>query len=138
MIGDLPFGTYQRSDEQAIESAVRYMKEASCDAVKLEMAGLTSGPVDKRESIARVRAIVAAGIPVMGHVGLTPQTPRRWAATAPRAEPRARRSRSRTMPSHFRRPAALRSCSRPCPGRHRDDRPASRRARDRDRRRPGG
>jgi 3-methyl-2-oxobutanoate hydroxymethyltransferase len=74
MIGDLPFGTYQRSDEQAIESAVRYMKEASCDAVKLEMAGLTSGPVDKRESIARVRAVVAAGIPVMGHVGLTPQS----------------------------------------------------------------
>jgi 3-methyl-2-oxobutanoate hydroxymethyltransferase len=74
MIGDLPFGTYQRSDEQAIDSAVRYMKEASCDAVKLEMAGLTSGPVDKRESIARVRAVVAAGIPVMGHVGLTPQS----------------------------------------------------------------
>jgi 3-methyl-2-oxobutanoate hydroxymethyltransferase len=74
MIGDLPFGTYQRSNEQAVDSAVRYMKEASCDAVKLEMAGLTSGPVDKRESIARVRAIVAAGIPVMGHVGLTPQS----------------------------------------------------------------
>jgi 3-methyl-2-oxobutanoate hydroxymethyltransferase len=74
MIGDLPFGTYQRSNEQAVDSAVRYMKEASCDAVKLEMAGLTSGPVDKRESVARVRAIVAAGIPVMGHVGLTPQS----------------------------------------------------------------
>jgi 3-methyl-2-oxobutanoate hydroxymethyltransferase len=74
MIGDLPFGTYQRSSEQAVDSAVRYMKEASCDAVKLEMAGLTNGPVDKRESIDRVRAIVAAGIPVMGHVGLTPQS----------------------------------------------------------------
>jgi 3-methyl-2-oxobutanoate hydroxymethyltransferase len=74
MIGDLPFGTYQRSNEQAVDSAVRYMKEASCDAVKLEMAGLTSGPFDKRESIARVRAIVSAGIPVMGHVGLTPQS----------------------------------------------------------------
>lgn len=74
MVGDLPFGTYQRSDEQAVDSAVRYMKEASCDAVKLEMAGLTSGPVDKRESISRVHAIVAAGIPVMGHVGLTPQS----------------------------------------------------------------
>jgi 3-methyl-2-oxobutanoate hydroxymethyltransferase len=74
MVGDLPFGTYQRSTEQAVDSAVRYMKEASCDAVKLEMAGLTSGPVDKRESLARVRAIVAAGIPVMGHVGLTPQS----------------------------------------------------------------
>ena len=74
MIGDLPFGTYQRSDEQAVDSAVRYMKEASCDAIKLEMAGVTAGPVDKRESIARARAIVAAGIPVMGHVGLTPQS----------------------------------------------------------------
>jgi 3-methyl-2-oxobutanoate hydroxymethyltransferase len=74
MIGDLPFGTYQRSDEQAVDSAVRYMKEASCDAIKLEMAGVTAGPVEKRESIARARAIVAAGIPVMGHVGLTPQS----------------------------------------------------------------
>jgi 3-methyl-2-oxobutanoate hydroxymethyltransferase len=50
------------------------MKEARCDAVKLEMAGLVSGPIDKRESLARVRAIVGAGIPVMGHVGLTPQS----------------------------------------------------------------
>jgi 3-methyl-2-oxobutanoate hydroxymethyltransferase len=74
MIGDLPFGSYQRSNEQAVDSAVRYMKEASCDAVKLEMAGVTSGPVDKRESLDRVRAVVAAGIPVMGHVGLTPQS----------------------------------------------------------------
>jgi 3-methyl-2-oxobutanoate hydroxymethyltransferase len=74
MIGDLPFGSYQRSNEQAVDSAVRYMKEASCDAVKLEMAGITSGRVDKRESLARVRAVIAAGIPVMGHVGLTPQS----------------------------------------------------------------
>jgi 3-methyl-2-oxobutanoate hydroxymethyltransferase len=74
LVGDLPFGSYQRSPEQAVETAIRFMKEASCDAVKLEMAGLPGGLADKRESIDRVRAIVAAGIPAMGHVGLTPQS----------------------------------------------------------------
>ena len=74
LVGDLPFGSYQASNDQAIESAVRYMKEAECDAVKLEMAGLVSGPTDKHASLDRVRAIVGAGIPVMGHVGLTPQS----------------------------------------------------------------
>jgi 3-methyl-2-oxobutanoate hydroxymethyltransferase len=74
LIGDLPFGSYQASGVQAVESATRFVKEAGCDAVKIEMAG-TSGPLrDKRESIDRARAIVAAGIPVMGHVGLTPQS----------------------------------------------------------------
>jgi 3-methyl-2-oxobutanoate hydroxymethyltransferase len=74
MIGDLPFGSYQASNQQAIESAARYLKEAGCDAVKMEMAGLVSGLADKNQSIERTRAIVAAGIPVMGHVGLTPQS----------------------------------------------------------------
>jgi 3-methyl-2-oxobutanoate hydroxymethyltransferase len=74
MIGDLPFGSYQASNEQAVGSAVRYMKEAGCDAVKMEMAGVSGGVADKRESVARARAVVAAGIPVMGHVGLTPQS----------------------------------------------------------------
>jgi 3-methyl-2-oxobutanoate hydroxymethyltransferase len=74
MVGDLPFGSYQRSPEQAVETAIRFMKEASCDAVKLEMAGLPGVLADKRESIDRARAIVSAGIPVMGHVGLTPQS----------------------------------------------------------------
>jgi 3-methyl-2-oxobutanoate hydroxymethyltransferase len=74
LVGDLPFGSYQSSDEQAIESAIRFVKEAGCEAVKLEMAGLAIGPVDKPESIQRARSIVAAGIPVMGHVGLTPQS----------------------------------------------------------------
>jgi 3-methyl-2-oxobutanoate hydroxymethyltransferase len=74
IIGDLPFGSYQASDQQAIESAVRFVKEAGCDAVKLEMAGIAQGVVDKRESISRAKAIIAAGIPVMGHVGLTPQS----------------------------------------------------------------
>jgi 3-methyl-2-oxobutanoate hydroxymethyltransferase len=65
LIGDLPFGSYEASDEQAINTAQRFVKEAGCDAVKLEGGGT---------SVQRARAIVAAGIPVMGHVGLTPQT----------------------------------------------------------------
>ena len=66
MVGDLPFGSYEVSDEQAVETAFRFIKEAGCDAVKLEGGGETS--------VARARAITKAGIPVMGHVGLTPQT----------------------------------------------------------------
>jgi 3-methyl-2-oxobutanoate hydroxymethyltransferase len=66
LVGDLPFGSYEVSDEQAVATAFRFAKEAGCDAVKLEGGGTTS--------VARARAIVAAGIPVMGHVGLTPQT----------------------------------------------------------------
>jgi 3-methyl-2-oxobutanoate hydroxymethyltransferase len=65
LIGDLPFGSYEASDELAIATAQRFVKEAGCDAVKLERGGT---------SVQRARAIVDAGIPVMGHVGLTPQT----------------------------------------------------------------
>jgi 3-methyl-2-oxobutanoate hydroxymethyltransferase len=66
LIGDLPFGSYEVSDEQAITTAMRMVKEAGCEAVKLEGGG--------ESSVKRARAIVGAGIPVMGHVGLTPQT----------------------------------------------------------------
>jgi 3-methyl-2-oxobutanoate hydroxymethyltransferase len=65
LVGDLPFGSYEGSDQQAIATAQRFIKEAGCDAVKLERGGT---------SVQRARAIVEAGIPVMGHVGLTPQT----------------------------------------------------------------
>jgi len=65
VIADLPFGSYQVSDEQALETGVRFVKEAAADAVKLEGAGPMLG---------RVRALTSAGIPVMGHIGLTPQT----------------------------------------------------------------
>jgi 3-methyl-2-oxobutanoate hydroxymethyltransferase len=65
LVGDLPFGSYEASDEEAIRTAQRFVKEAGCDAVKLEGGGTAAK---------RARAIVAAGIPVMGHVGLTPQT----------------------------------------------------------------
>jgi 3-methyl-2-oxobutanoate hydroxymethyltransferase len=65
LVGDMPFGSYEVSNEQAIANAQRFVKEAGCDAVKLERGGT---------SVDRARAIVASGIPVMGHVGLTPQT----------------------------------------------------------------
>ena len=65
VIADMPFGSFQVSDEVAVSNAVRFVKEAEADAVKLEGAGPT---------LSRVRAIVGAGVPVMGHVGLTPQS----------------------------------------------------------------
>jgi 3-methyl-2-oxobutanoate hydroxymethyltransferase len=65
LIADMPFGSFQVSDEDALRNAIRFVKEAGADAVKLEGAGT---------SLSRVRAVVAAGIPVMGHVGLTPQS----------------------------------------------------------------
>ncbi len=65
LIGDMPFGSYESSNEQAIGNAQRFVKEAGVDAVKLERGGA---------SVDRARAIVRSGIPVMGHVGLTPQT----------------------------------------------------------------
>jgi 3-methyl-2-oxobutanoate hydroxymethyltransferase len=65
VVGDLPFGSYEGSDELAVASAKRFVNEAGCDAVKLEGAG---------EMLPRVRAIIAAGIPVVGHVGLLPQS----------------------------------------------------------------
>jgi 3-methyl-2-oxobutanoate hydroxymethyltransferase len=65
LIGDLPFGSYESSNELAVQSAQCFIKESGCDAVKLERGGA---------SVDRARAIIRAGIPVMGHVGLTPQT----------------------------------------------------------------
>lgn len=65
VVGDMPFGSYQISAEDAVRNAVRLVKEGGAQAVKLE------GGEDVREATAR---IVAAGIPVMGHVGLTPQS----------------------------------------------------------------
>ena len=65
IVGDLPYGSYEEGDAQAVRTARRFMDEGGCDAVKLEGA---------REMLPRVRAIVAAGIPVVGHVGLLPQS----------------------------------------------------------------
>ncbi len=65
VVADMPFGSYQVSDEDAVRNAIRFAKEAGADAVKLEGAGRT---------LSRISAIVDAGIAVMGHVGLTPQS----------------------------------------------------------------
>lgn len=65
LVGDLPFGSYEASDEIAIATAQRFVKEAGVDLVKIERGGAT---------VDRARALVNAGIPVVGHVGLTPQT----------------------------------------------------------------
>ncbi len=65
LVGDMPFLSYQVSTEQAVRNAGRFLQEAGMDAVKLEGG---------RERRAAVEAIVAAGIPVMGHLGLTPQS----------------------------------------------------------------
>jgi 3-methyl-2-oxobutanoate hydroxymethyltransferase len=65
VVGDLPFGSFQVSNDEAVRTAVRFVKEGGADVVKLEGAG---------PGLERVQAIVGAGIPVMGHVGLTPQS----------------------------------------------------------------
>ena len=65
VVADMPFGSFQVSDEEALHNAIRFVKEAGADAVKLEGAGQT---------LSRVQKIVGAGIPVMGHIGLTPQS----------------------------------------------------------------
>jgi 3-methyl-2-oxobutanoate hydroxymethyltransferase len=65
VVSDMPFGSYEASDEEAVRNAVRLVKEGGADVVKLERGGT---------SVARARAIVDAGVGVMGHVGLTPQS----------------------------------------------------------------
>jgi 3-methyl-2-oxobutanoate hydroxymethyltransferase len=65
VVADMPFGSFQVSDESALENAIRFIKEAEAEAVKVEGAGPT---------LSRVQALVGAGIPVMGHIGLTPQS----------------------------------------------------------------
>ena len=65
MVGDMPMGSYEASNELAVRNAQRLVKETGCQVIKLEAGGT---------SVERARAIVRAGIPVMGHVGLTPQT----------------------------------------------------------------
>ena len=65
VVADLPFGAYQPGEDDALRNAIRFVKEAGADAVKLEGAGRT---------LTRISAILDAGIPVMGHTGMTPQS----------------------------------------------------------------
>ena len=65
VVGDLPFGSYQASPQQALETAARFMKEGGCQAVKIEGG---------RRMVPQVEALVGAGVPVMAHIGLTPQS----------------------------------------------------------------
>ena len=65
VVADMPFGSFQVSDEEAVGNAIRFVKEAGADAVKLEGAG---------PMLSRAAAIAGAGVPVMGHLGLTPQS----------------------------------------------------------------
>jgi len=69
VIGDMPFGSYECSDSQAVGNAVRFLSEGGADAVKLEGGN--------SRSVSRVKAIIDSGIPVMGHVGLLPQSIRK-------------------------------------------------------------
>ena len=65
LIGDMPFMSYQASDEDAVKNAGRFAKEAGCEAIKMEGGA---------EVCPRVKAVLDAGIPVLGHIGLTPQS----------------------------------------------------------------
>lgn len=69
VVGDMPFGSYENSDSQAVKNAVRFISEGGADAVKLEGGN--------KRSVSRVKAIIDSGIPVMGHVGLLPQSIRK-------------------------------------------------------------
>lgn len=80
VVCDMPFGTYQVNPTEGVKNAIRIMKESGCDALKLE------GGV---EIIDTVKAILAAGIPVMGHLGLTPQSINKFGTYAVRAKDEA-------------------------------------------------
>jgi 3-methyl-2-oxobutanoate hydroxymethyltransferase len=90
VVADMPFGSFQVSDEEAVRNAIRFLKEAEADAVKIEGAG---------PSLSRVLALVGAGIPVMGHIGLTSKSPAALRSSSRPCRPKwrpasARRSRS--------------------------------------------
>ena len=80
VVVDLPFGTYQGNSKEALASAIRVMKETHADCIKLE------GGSEIRESIER---ILCAGIPVMGHLGLTPQSINKFGTYTVRAREEA-------------------------------------------------
>ena len=108
MVGDMPMGSYEASNELAVQSAQRMVKETGCRVVKLEAGGT---------SVERARAIVRAGIPVMGHVGLTPQTATALGGYKTQGKTAAGRDPVARTPSPCSRSAASRSSSRRFPPR---------------------
>ncbi|MCD8285497.1 MAG: 3-methyl-2-oxobutanoate hydroxymethyltransferase, partial [Prevotellaceae bacterium] len=80
VVCDMPFGSYQVNATEGVTNAIRIMKETGCDAVKLEGG---------EEIIETIRAILAAGIPVCGHLGLTPQSINKFGTYAVRAKEQA-------------------------------------------------
>ena len=107
VVADMPFGSFQVSDELAVTNAIRFVKDAGADAVKIEGAGTM---------LSRVHAIVGAGVPGDGPHRPDARSRRpRSAASRPRAAPPRRRRSSCATRSRSRQPAASRSCSRPCP-----------------------
>jgi hypothetical protein len=108
VVGDLPFGTYQDGPSQALASATRMLKEGGANAVKLEGGG---------RMVEVTAHLVGAGIPVMGHLGLTPQSVNQFGGFKVQGRERRPRSAWSPMPSRCRRPVRSRSCSRPSPPR---------------------
>ncbi|MDR0693709.1 MAG: 3-methyl-2-oxobutanoate hydroxymethyltransferase, partial [Prevotellaceae bacterium] len=84
VVVDMPFGTYQGNSKEAVHSAIRLMKESEADAVKLEGG---------REVLESVQRILSTGIPVMGHLGLTPQSILKFGTYSVRAKDEAEASR---------------------------------------------
>ena len=102
IVCDMPFLSYEVSVEDAVRNAGRLLKEGRANAVKLEGG---------REVCPQVRAIVAAGIPVMGHLGLTPQSVNAFGGFMVQGKP----ERSSTTPVRLKKPAPSPSCSNACP-----------------------
>jgi hypothetical protein len=110
VVVDMPFGSYEASREQAFHSAVRILKETQCGAVKLE------GGERMAETVA---FLTARGIPVMGHIGLTPQSINTLGSFRAQGREQGSGSRSRTTRSRSQKPAPFRWWSRRLPSRWR-------------------
>ena len=105
VVADMPFGSFQVSDESAIGNAIRFVKEAGADAVKLEGAG---------PMLTRAAAILSAGIPVMGHLGLTPQSATALGGFKAQGRTAEQARRLLTDARALEAVGCLTSCSRPC------------------------
>lgn len=103
VVVDMPFGSYQGNSKEALNSAIRIMKETAADAIKLE------GGEEILESIQR---ILSAGIPVMGHLGLTPQSIHKFGTYAIRAKKEEEAENWFTMPISWKKQVVLPSCWR--------------------------